>query len=134
MTNPDLERAARAIAVRLIPAYVNDAIWAEDLPMWRRRHERGGTSTDNPIGTARAALLAFLSLDDSGVERLARAAYFAHRGPDQYRPDHPNPKIAERSLQFLESIKLRDPDQWSVILTETRAVIAELRKMAGGEG
>jgi hypothetical protein len=108
MTNPDLERAARAIAVRLIPAYVNDAIWAEDLPMWRRRHERGGTSTDNPIGTARTALLAFLALDDSGVERLARAIY------PELDPD--------------------DIDQYGWTMTEARAVISELRKMSGGEG
>lgn len=60
-----LERAGRAVAQTQIPAYADDKIWAEDLPMWRRRLARSDVGgIDNPFATARAALLAALDPED----------------------------------------------------------------------
>ena len=76
-----------------------------------------------------AAIRAFLDMDKAGVEALATAIYFGNRGENQYRPDHPNPDIAAKSLRILEKHK-EDKAAWGWYLNEARAVLALLRERA----
>lgn len=67
-----VEDAARAIATAQIEAFKDPAIWAEDLPHYRKRDARfnGEPHLESPIGMARAALLAFHNPDSEAGKAL----------------------------------------------------------------
>jgi hypothetical protein len=110
VTNPDLERATRAGYDAQVP-----------MCDWDVTSEK---TRDSFRASFRTALLAFLALDDSGVERLARAIVSA-------RDVNPDSSMMKRvgHDHFEHSYFM-----WEDAITEINAVIAELRKMAGGEG
>lgn len=118
-----LERAAREIAKLFIPAYESDIVWQEDLPMYRRRYERQmPLGQDNPIGAARAAILAFLDAPELQTQIAEALAKEATRQRNEFR-----------GLQGID-LESAQPVSPAIFTRDGAAALSALRAAAGGEG